>query len=71
MKSAVISRESLAISVSYVGQNPLHRQPSVEHDSEMPPLLGWHDFLEKAPLFTNYITGEAWLEWPDESTASK
>ena len=39
--------------------------------SEMPPLLGWHDFLEKAPLYTNYITGEAWLEWPDEGTSNE
>lgn len=39
--------------------------------SQMPPLLGWHDFLEKTTFFTNYRTGEAWLEWPDESTSDE
>ena len=33
--------------------------------SEMPALLGWQDFLAKGTLFTNYASGEAWLEWPD------
>ena len=56
-------------------ENVLVKDITIETDlcdtSEMPPILGWHDFLSKGTLFANYRSGEAWLEWPEESTKNK